>query len=42
MGATTSEIAASHVAFLSHPREVAKVIEGAAAGLVARTAQQLP
>src|SRR5262245_46920061 len=32
MGATTREIASSHVAFLSHPREVAKVIEGAAKG----------
>jgi pimeloyl-ACP methyl ester carboxylesterase len=31
MGATTSEIAASHVAFLSHPPEVAKVILAAAA-----------
>src|SRR5262250_334876 len=30
MGATTSEIASSHVAFLSHPKEVAKVIEDAA------------
>jgi len=33
MGATTSEIAASHVAFLSHPKEVAKVIEAAAASV---------
>jgi len=32
MGAKTSEIAASHVAFLSHPEEIAKVIEDAAAG----------
>src|SRR5262245_16290708 len=40
MGATTSEIASSHVAFLSHPREVAKVIEGAAGGKAARTAQR--
>src|SRR5215831_7414028 len=31
MGAKTSEIASSHVAFLSHPKEVAKVIEDAAA-----------
>jgi len=31
MGATTSEISASHVAFLSHPSEVAKVILAAAA-----------
>ena len=37
MGATTSEIAASHVAFLSHPREAAKVIEAAA-----RAAQRAP
>ena len=42
MGATTSEIAASHVAFLSHPKEVAKVIEDAAAGSVAGTPQRLP
>jgi pimeloyl-ACP methyl ester carboxylesterase len=33
MGAKTSEIAASHVAFLSHPREVAKVIQAAAAAV---------
>src|SRR5262249_57142240 len=31
MSATTSEISASHVAFLSHPSEVAKVILAAAA-----------
>src|SRR5262245_32851804 len=37
IGATTSEIAASHVAFLSHPREAAKVIEAAA-----RAAQRAP
>src|SRR5262245_46829785 len=42
MGATTREIASSHVAFLSHPQEVVKVIEGAATGSVARTAQRLP
>lgn len=30
MGAHTSEIAASHVAFISHPQEVARVIEAAA------------
>jgi pimeloyl-ACP methyl ester carboxylesterase len=42
MGATTSEIAASHVAFLSHPKEVVKVIEDAAAGSVARTLQRRP
>ena len=39
MRATTSEIAASHVAFLSHPKEVAKVIEDAWAG---GTAQRHP
>jgi len=33
MGATTSEIASSHVAFLSHPSEVAKVISAAAASI---------
>jgi pimeloyl-ACP methyl ester carboxylesterase len=33
MGATTSEISASHVAFLSHPSEVAKVILAAAAAV---------
>jgi len=32
MNAKTSEIASSHVAFLSHPKEIAKVIEQAAAG----------
>ena len=42
MGATTSEIAASHVAFLSHPREAAKVIEDAAKGKAARAAQHAP
>ena len=42
MGATTSEIAASHVAFLSHPREAAKVIEDAAQGKAARAAQRAP
>jgi len=30
MKATTSEVKASHVAFISHPAEVAKVIERAA------------
>src|SRR5262249_10331661 len=42
MGATTSEIASSHVAFLSHPQEIAKVIEGAADGKAARAAQRTP
>ena len=37
IGATTSEIAASHVAFLSHPREAATVIEEAT-----RAAQRAP
>src|SRR5262245_36673948 len=36
MGATTSEIASSHVAFLSHPQDVVKVIEGAAEGKTAK------
>jgi len=39
MGATTSEIASSHVAFLSHPQEIAKVIESAAAGKAATPAR---
>ena len=30
IGATTTEIKASHVPFLSHPKEVARVIEAAA------------
>jgi hypothetical protein len=30
LNARTTEIASSHVAFLSHPREVAKLIEEAA------------
>src|SRR3954464_10497673 len=30
MGATTTEVRASHVAFISHPEEVAKLIERAA------------
>jgi len=33
IGATTSEITSSHVAFLSHPKEVAKVIETAASAV---------
>jgi len=32
MKATTTEVKASHVAFLSHPAVVARVIEEAAAG----------
>jgi pimeloyl-ACP methyl ester carboxylesterase len=32
IGATTTVLASSHVAMLSHPKEVATVIEGAAAG----------
>src|SRR5262249_2986104 len=32
MNAKTSQVEASHVAFLSHPQEIAKVIEGAAEG----------
>jgi pimeloyl-ACP methyl ester carboxylesterase len=42
MGATTSEIASSHVAFLSHPQDVVKVIEAAAEGKSARPAQTAP
>src|SRR5262249_55239756 len=42
MGATMSEIASSHVAFLSHPKEIAKVIEDAATGSAAWTAQRIP
>jgi hypothetical protein len=34
MGAKTSEIDASHVAFISHPKVVAKLIEQAAAATV--------
>jgi pimeloyl-ACP methyl ester carboxylesterase len=37
MGATTIEIAASHVSFISHPREVADVIETAAGGRSGRS-----
>ena len=36
MGATTTEIKSSHVPFLSHPKEVAKVIEAAATASVGR------
>jgi hypothetical protein len=32
MGATTTEVRSSHVSFLSHPVEVARLIEQAAAG----------
>jgi hypothetical protein len=32
MNATTTVLASSHVAMLSHPKEVAKVIEDAAFG----------
>ena len=39
IGATTTEIKSSHVAFLSHPREVAKVIEAAASGSQVRASQ---
>jgi hypothetical protein len=34
MGATTSEIKSSHVPFLSHPQEVARLIEQAASATV--------
>jgi pimeloyl-ACP methyl ester carboxylesterase len=39
MGATTTEIKSSHVPFLSHPKEVAKVIEAAATAPTARATQ---
>ena len=39
MGATTTEIKSSHVPFLSHPKEVAKVIEAAAAASSVRATQ---
>src|SRR5262245_5266665 len=40
MGATTTEIKSSHVPFLSHPREVTKVIEAAAIGSAVRAARK--
>jgi pimeloyl-ACP methyl ester carboxylesterase len=39
IGATTTEIKSSHVPFLSHPRDVAKVIESAATALTVRATQ---
>jgi pimeloyl-ACP methyl ester carboxylesterase len=39
MGATTTEIKSSHVAFLSHPSEVVRVIEAAAAAPKVRATQ---
>jgi pimeloyl-ACP methyl ester carboxylesterase len=36
MGATTSEIEASHVAFISHPREVARLIDRAAKAVTSK------
>jgi pimeloyl-ACP methyl ester carboxylesterase len=39
MGATTTEIKSSHVPFLSHPKEVAKVIEAAATSSKVRSTQ---
>jgi PAS domain S-box-containing protein len=39
IGATTTQIKASHVPFLSHPKAVARVIEAAARGSTVRTAQ---
>jgi pimeloyl-ACP methyl ester carboxylesterase len=39
IGATTTEIKSSHVPFLSHPRDVAKVIEAAATASNVRAAQ---
>ena len=40
IGATTTQIKASHAPFLSHPQEVARVIEAAARGSTVRTAQE--
>jgi pimeloyl-ACP methyl ester carboxylesterase len=39
MGATTTEIKSSHVPFLSHPRDVARVIEAAATASTVRANQ---
>ena len=39
MGATTTEIKSSHVPFLSHPKEVAKIIEAAATASTVRATQ---
>jgi pimeloyl-ACP methyl ester carboxylesterase len=39
IGATTTEIKSSHVPFLSHPKEVAKFIEAAAAAATVRASQ---
>ena len=39
IGATTTEIKSSHVPFVSHPKEVAKVIEAAAAASQTRATQ---
>lgn len=39
IGATTTEIKSSHVPFLSHPKEVAKVIEAAATASTVRATQ---
>jgi pimeloyl-ACP methyl ester carboxylesterase len=39
IGATTTEIKSSHVPFLSHPRDVAKVIEAAASASTGRATQ---
>ena len=39
IGATTTEIKSSHVPFLSHPKQVANVIEAAATASTRRTAQ---
>jgi len=38
MGATTTEIKSSHVVFMSHPREVVRVIESAAHAAMSMTA----
>src|SRR5215475_10263698 len=42
MGAKTSEIDSSHVAFLSHPQEIAKILEGAAEAKAVKAAQRAP
>jgi hypothetical protein len=38
MGATTTEINSSHAVFMSHPKEVAEVIETAARAATTTTA----
>jgi hypothetical protein len=38
IGATTSEVKASHVPFITHPKEVAQIIEAAASAAARRSA----